>query len=54
LTARLPERLVAVEEDRLVEKLGVGWRAVDVPRKNKVAGVNIRFDAEERKAFLRY
>lgn len=53
LTARVAERLVYVEEVGMgVEGAGAGAGAVK--REDRVAGVELGFEMEPRRAFLRY
>jgi hypothetical protein len=54
LTARVAERLVEVEEKGLLGRDGDFGGAKNVPRENRVAWVEIMFDAQEPRAFLRY
>lgn len=58
LTAKVAERLVAIEEEGTVflntDRTSESENARQVPRWKRVVGVEIRFDAEQKRASLKY
>lgn len=55
LTARVAERLVEIEEIGLSPSDESGYLTMEeIPRENRVAGVEVRFELQEKRAWLRY